>query len=44
MKCEGYRHIQAGCANTWSDDEYETWNEGENIYNESLALGISTLE
>ena len=37
MKCKGYGHIQAKCANTWSDDESEACNEGENIYNELVA-------
>ena len=37
MKCEGYGHIQAEYANTWCDDDFEACNEGENIYNESVA-------
>ena len=45
MKCEGYGHIQAERANTWSDDESEACNEGEGICNESLALiTFSTIE
>ena len=38
MKCEGYGHIQAECANTWSDDKFEACNEEEDICNESMAL------
>ena len=34
IKCEWYGHIQAKCANTWSDDESKACNEGEDIYNE----------
>ena len=38
MTCEGYEHIQAECANTWSDDESEECNEGEGLCNESVEL------
>ena len=38
MKCEESGHIQADCANTWSDDESEACNEGEDICHESVAL------
>ena len=34
MKCGGYGHIQVECANTWSDDEAEACNEGEDICHE----------
>ena len=37
MKCERYGHIQAEYANTWSDDEFEACNEGEDVCNESVA-------
>ena len=37
MKCEGYGHIQAKYANTWSDDEFEACNEGEDLCNELVA-------
>ena len=30
-------HIQAECANTWSNDESEACNEGEDLCNESLV-------
>ena len=43
MKCEGYGHIQVECSNTWSDDEYEACNEGEDICNELVApISLST--
>ena len=38
IKCEGYGHIEAKCANTWSDEESEACNEGENLCNELVAL------
>ena len=45
MKCKGYGHIHAKCANTWSDDESEECNEGEDLCNESLApVNLSTAE
>ena len=37
MKCEGYGHIQVEYANTWSDDEFEECNEGQDLCNESLT-------
>ena len=37
MKCGGYGHIQAECTNTWSDDESEACNEGEDICHESVV-------
>ena len=37
MKCGGYGHIQAECTNTWSDDESEVCNEGEDICHESVV-------
>ena len=45
MKCEGYGHIQGVKANTWSDDESEECNEGEDLCNELVALvNLSTTE
>ena len=41
MKCEGYGHIKTECANTWSNDEFEACNEGEDIFNESVAPLVS---
>ena len=40
MKCGGYGHIQVECANTWSDNEFEASNEGENICHESMYQSI----
>ena len=37
MKCEGYGRIQVECANTLSDDDSKTCNEGEDLCNESEA-------
>ena len=34
MKCGGFGHIQAECANTWSDDKCEACNEGVDICHE----------
>ena len=36
MKCGGYGHIQAECANTWSDDESKACNEGDDLCHESM--------
>ena len=45
MKCGGYGHIQAECANTWSDDESKACNEGDDICNELVApINLSEVE
>ena len=45
MKCGGYGHIQAECANTWSDDEAKACNEGEDICHELVVpVNLSTTE
>ena len=45
LKCEKYEQIQAECANTWSDDEFEACNEGDDIFNELVApVSLSTVE
>ena len=47
-ECEGYNHVQAECDNTckkkksytvtWSDEETEDQNEGEEVFTDSVAL------
>ena len=45
MKCGGHEHIQVECANTWSDDESEACNEGEDICHESVvSVNLYTTE
>ena len=44
MKCEGYGHIQAECANIWIDDESKACNEREDIYNRLVALVNLSIE